>query len=88
MSDGDRYVLVGSNGGHGKEPLWVGNLEAMPLTTIELGERTINVKPTVLREGAERDRLYAEFTEFWPDLRKYEERSDRAFPVIVLEPIA
>jgi deazaflavin-dependent oxidoreductase (nitroreductase family) len=88
VSDGGNYVLVGSNGGHGKEPLWVGNLEAMPQTTIELGERTIKVKPTVLREGAERDRLYAEFTKFWPDLREYEKHTDRPFPVVVLEPIA
>jgi deazaflavin-dependent oxidoreductase (nitroreductase family) len=87
MSDGGNYVLIGSNGGHGKEPLWVGNLEAMPQTTIELGERTIKVKPAVLREGPEHDRLYAEFTKFWPDLRKYEERTDRTFPVVVLEPI-
>jgi deazaflavin-dependent oxidoreductase (nitroreductase family) len=88
MSDGGNYVLVGSNGGHGKEPLWVGNLEAMPQMIIELDERTIKVKPTVLREGAERDRLYAKFTEFWPDLREYEKHTDRAFPVVVLEPIA
>jgi deazaflavin-dependent oxidoreductase (nitroreductase family) len=86
MSDGGDYVLVGSNGGDGKEPLWVENLEAMPQTTIELGERTIEVEPTVLREGAEHDRLYAEFTKFWPDLREYAKRTDRAFPVIVLRP--
>jgi deazaflavin-dependent oxidoreductase (nitroreductase family) len=88
MSDGGDYVLVGSNGGDGREPLWVANLEAMPQTTIELGERTITVKPTVLRDGAERDRLYAEFVKFWPDLLKYEEHTDRAFPVIVLEPVS
>jgi deazaflavin-dependent oxidoreductase (nitroreductase family) len=87
MADGDKYVLVGSNGGNGQEPTWVGNLEAMPQTTIEVGERTIKVKPTVLREGAEHDRLYAEFAQFWPELRKYEERTDRPFPVIVLAPI-
>jgi deazaflavin-dependent oxidoreductase (nitroreductase family) len=88
MSDAGEYVLVGSNGGHGKEPVWVGNLEAMPQTTIELGERTIKVEPTVLREGAERDRLYAEFTKFWPELREYEKRTDRAFPVVVLKSTA
>jgi deazaflavin-dependent oxidoreductase (nitroreductase family) len=88
MTDSGNYVLVGSNGGHGKEPLWVGNLEAMPRTAIELGERTIKVKPTVYREGAERDRLYAEYAKFWPDLREYERHTDRAFPVVVLEPIA
>jgi deazaflavin-dependent oxidoreductase (nitroreductase family) len=88
MSDGGSYVLVGSNGGDGKEPLWVRNLEAMPQTAIELGERTIKVKPRVLRDGAERDRLHEEFTKFWPDLREYEKHTDRAFPVVVLEPIA
>jgi deazaflavin-dependent oxidoreductase (nitroreductase family) len=88
MPDGSNHVLVGSNGGHGKEPLWVGNLEAMPQTTIELGERTITVKPTVLRDGPERDRLYAELTKFRPDLLKYEKSTDRAFPVVVLEPVA
>jgi deazaflavin-dependent oxidoreductase (nitroreductase family) len=88
MSDGGNYVLVGTNGGDGKEPLWVRNLEAMPQTTIELGERTIKVTPAVLREGAERDRLYAEFAKFWPDLRKYEQRTGRAFPVVVLTPVA
>jgi deazaflavin-dependent oxidoreductase (nitroreductase family) len=88
MSDGGNYVVVGSNGGHGQEPLWVGNVEAMPQTTIELGERIIKVKPTVLRDGAERDRLYAEFAKFWPDLRKYEKHTDRPFPVVVLKPIS
>jgi deazaflavin-dependent oxidoreductase (nitroreductase family) len=87
MSDGGSYVLVGSNGGDGQEPRWVGNLEAMPETTVELGERTFKIKPRVLREGAEHDRLYAEFTKFWPELRRYEERTDRPFPVIVLEPV-
>jgi deazaflavin-dependent oxidoreductase (nitroreductase family) len=88
MSDGGSYVLVGSNGGDGKEPLWVQNLEAMPQTTMELGERIIKVRPKVLRHGVEYDRLHEDFTKFWPDLREYEKRTDRAFPTIVLEPLA
>jgi len=88
MAYGDNYVLAGSNGGEAKEPLWVVNLEAMAGTTIEVGERTIKVKPTVLREGAERDRLYAAYTEFWPNIVDYEKNTDRTFPVILLEPVA
>lgn len=87
MAYADNYLLAGSNGGEAKEPLWVANLEAMTETTMELGERTIKVKPTVLREGTERDRLYAAYAEFWPDIVEYEKNTDRAFPVVLLEPL-
>jgi deazaflavin-dependent oxidoreductase (nitroreductase family) len=88
LVDGSGYVLAGSNGGAADEPKWVANLEAMTETTIELGERTIKVKPMVLRNGAERDRLYAAFAVFWPDVVDYEKNTDRKFPVVLLEPVA
>jgi deazaflavin-dependent oxidoreductase (nitroreductase family) len=88
MQDSDSYVLVGSNGGATKEPLWVVNLEAMPETTIEVGERTLTVQPTVLRSGAEHDRLYTALVAYWPDMLEYEKSTDRPFSVIVLEPVA
>lgn len=87
MPDGLNYILAGSNGGTTDEPLWVANLEAMAETTIEWGERTLKVKPTVLRSGAERDRLYQALIAYWPDLLEYEKNTDRTFPVIVLEPL-
>lgn len=88
MPDGDNQVLFGSNGGATTEPLWVANLDAMAETTIELGERTITVRPTVLRDGPERDRLYAKFNAFWPEVSFYETRTDRPFAAIVLAPVA
>jgi deazaflavin-dependent oxidoreductase (nitroreductase family) len=87
MRDGDNYVLAGSNGGAEKEPLWVANLEAMSETSIELGERTLGVRPTVLRSGAERDRLYEALVDYWPDMLQYERNTDRSFAVVVLEPV-
>jgi deazaflavin-dependent oxidoreductase (nitroreductase family) len=86
MADGDNYVLLGSNGGAQAEPQWVANLAAMTETTIELGQRTFTARPTVLREGAEHERLYAKVTEFWPDVTSYERNTDRRFAVVVLEP--
>ena len=88
MTDGGNYILAGSNGGAADEPRWVTNLDAMPETTIELGERTLKVKPTVLRSGAERDRLYTALVAYWPDMLEYEKNTDRAFSVVVLEPVA
>jgi deazaflavin-dependent oxidoreductase (nitroreductase family) len=89
ITDGDNYALVGSNGGQSDvDPHWVGNLEAMQEAVIEVGERTLKVKPTVLRDSAERDRLYKAYVEYWPDLLEYETHTTRPFPVILLEPIA
>jgi hypothetical protein len=48
--------------------------------TIEVGGRTLTAKAAVLREGPERDRLYARLTEYWPDFLQYETRTTRGFP--------
>jgi len=84
---GDSYVVAGSQGGAEKDPLWVANVEAMPEITIELGTGTLTAKPTVVREGAERERLYSALVEYWPDFLVYETRTTRQFPVIRLDPV-
>ena len=80
------YVVAGSNGGAEKEPLWVANVEVMPEVTIEVGEVTMTAKPSVLRGGAERERLYAALVTYWPDFVSYEASTSRHFPVIRLDP--
>jgi deazaflavin-dependent oxidoreductase (nitroreductase family) len=87
LADADSYVLVGSNGGAEKEPAWVANVAAMPELTIEVGEQKRTVRPTILRDGAERARLYARLAEYWPDVREYETHTDRLFPLIRLDPV-
>src|SRR5262245_59415222 len=57
VEDGDTYVLVGSNGGAEKEPEWVANVAAMAEVTVEVGERKLTTKPTILRQGPEWNRL-------------------------------
>jgi deazaflavin-dependent oxidoreductase (nitroreductase family) len=80
-------LLAGSNGGAESEPKWVANVEAMERVELEFGDRIVVARPTVLREGAERESLYAEMVAYWADFLKYEERTDRMFPVIRLDPI-
>lgn len=88
-TDGDSYLVCGSLGGAPKDPVWVNNVAAMTETTIEVGEDTVKVRPTVLREGPERDRLYELLVEYWPAFRRdYEPKTDRVFPVIRLDPIS
>lgn len=83
----DSYLLLGAAGGAPDEPAWVGNLAAMQEVTIEVGGRTLTAKPTVLREGPERDRLYADFVDYWPEVREYETHATRTFPVVRLDPV-
>lgn len=87
LQDDDAFVLVGSAGGAEKDPLWVANLEAMAEVVVEVGERTVTTKPTVLRDGPERERLYPKYVEYWPDLIEYQTHTDRAFPLVRLEPV-
>jgi deazaflavin-dependent oxidoreductase (nitroreductase family) len=87
LADGDRWIAFGSKGGHTAHPHWIHNLEANPDATIEVGTETIPVKATVLREGPERDELYARQVAAYPQFGEYEKKTKghRTIPVIVLE---
>jgi deazaflavin-dependent oxidoreductase (nitroreductase family) len=88
LPDGDRWVVIGSKGGAPDDPDWVRNLEANPEATIEVGTETIPVRATsILREGADREDLYARQVERRPGFAEYLPKTEgiRRIPVIVLE---
>jgi hypothetical protein len=57
----------------------------MAEVVIEVGERTLTAKPTILRENPEWDRLHAAAVAYWPDILEYQTHTTRTFPFIVLE---
>jgi deazaflavin-dependent oxidoreductase (nitroreductase family) len=81
------YLLLGSHAGAATEPQWVQNLEHATELTVEVGTRTRSMTPTVLREGPQRDRLYAIACEHWPFVIDYERKTCRPFPVVQLAPL-
>jgi deazaflavin-dependent oxidoreductase (nitroreductase family) len=83
---GDHWVVFGTKGGHIAHPHWILNLEANPNATIEVGTETIPVVARVIREGPERDELYARQVAVRPQFGEYEEKTagHRTIPVIVL----
>ena len=88
LPDDGRWVVFGSKGGAFTDPDWVRNLEANPDVTIEVGTDTIPVRATkFLREGPEREELYARQVARMPGFADYEEKTKgiRKIPVIVLE---
>jgi hypothetical protein len=67
-------------------PHWLHNVEANPDATIEVGTETIPVMARVLREGPERDELFARQVAAYPQFGEYERKTKghRTIPVIVL----
>ena len=85
LRHGDRVILVASQGGAAKNPMWYLNLKANPKVSIQ-------IKDEVLALTA-RDATEAERTEYWPKLVEmyssfddYQSWTDRVIPVVICEP--
>jgi deazaflavin-dependent oxidoreductase (nitroreductase family) len=87
FEDGDRLVVIGSNGGGEREPAWVANLRAQPEVQVRVGPE---LRAVVAREveGDERLRLWRLAVEAYRGFAVYQRRTSRRIPVIVLEPPA
>lgn len=87
-ADGDRYLVVGSNGGGPTDPDWVWNIRANEAAWVRVHRRDVAVRAHVA-QGAERDELFAKITAVRDSLARYQERASsfgREVPIVVLEP--
>jgi deazaflavin-dependent oxidoreductase (nitroreductase family) len=87
-SDGDRFVVVGSNGGGPKDPDWVWNVRANDSAWVHVKRRKIPVIARV-SAGEEYERLFALITAKGDSLVRYQERAStfgRTVPLVVLDP--
>lgn len=83
--DGEDYAVVASVGGAPKHPAWFLNLQANPETSVEVGDRKINVRAEVA-SPREKPRLWKKLTETYPTYNDYRKKTDREIPVIILHP--
>lgn len=86
--DGDRMVVIGSNGGGPRDPDWVWNVRANPFAWVRVNRRDIPVAAHVA-EGSEHDRLFAQISAGRDSLERYQQRAStfgRTVPLVVLEP--
>jgi deazaflavin-dependent oxidoreductase (nitroreductase family) len=81
VDDDGRVFVVGSKAGAPRHPTWFHNLRADPSVTVELGDGSYRAR-AVVTEGEERNRLFGMVS---GGLSRYEDNTDRIFPVIVLE---
>ena len=88
LEDGERLVVVASQGGLPKNPQWYPNLLAHPETTVRLrkeGVRRVRAREAV---GPEREELWPRLVELYADFEKYARWTERQIPVVVLEPVS
>ncbi len=87
MEDGENLVLVASRAGTTINPGWLRNLEADPSTQVRLrsGMRSVRAHLASDEEYARLWPLLTEMFEQWGDIQA---KTQRRFPIIVLEPAA
>jgi deazaflavin-dependent oxidoreductase (nitroreductase family) len=83
--DGDNVVVIASKGGDPKHPAWYLNLRGAE-AEIQIGREHRRVRARDA-EGEERERLWRQMVELWPDYAEYQKKTTRQIPVVVLEPI-
>lgn len=86
VADGTDFVLVGSQGGAPKHPVWVYNLRANPV--VEIRDRTVvrAMKTREVLDAAERTRLWKIAVAAFPPYEEYQTRTTRQIPIFVAEP--
>lgn len=85
LEDGERVVIVGSQGGMSKDPLWVRNIDANPDVEIEIGPKRRAMRA---RRGSaeEKAHYWPALCRMYPDYADYQARTIREIPVILLDP--
>jgi deazaflavin-dependent oxidoreductase (nitroreductase family) len=82
--DGDRYLVVASNGGSKKHPSWYLNLADNPEVELQVGAERF-VARALPAPPEERARLWPSMTSIWPEYDKYQAKTERDIPLVILE---
>ena len=84
LPDGDSFVVFASKGGAPTNPDWFSNLVADSNVTVEVGAESFEAAAVVVTDE-ERDRLYAQQAELYPQFAEYERNTSRKIPVVALK---
>jgi len=80
------YAVIASKGGAPDHPAWYRNLEARPEVEVQVRDRRFRARARGA-SGEERARIWKRMAEIFPPYDRYQARTDREIPVVVLEPL-
>ncbi len=84
--DADRYVLVASNGGNARNPLWYLNLLEEPRVELQVGKDTFSARACPATEQ-EKPALWQMMAAIFPQYEAYQKKAKRDIPVVIVERI-
>jgi len=80
------YLLVASKGGADDDPAWYPNLVANPEAWLQVGPDYFAVTARTATP-AEKPTRWEYMVSLWPDYAKYQTRTAREIPVVILDPV-
>jgi deazaflavin-dependent oxidoreductase (nitroreductase family) len=84
QTDGDRWVVIASNGGNAKHPAWWLNLRSQPAASVQkIGRETYPVT-VVEAAGEEREHLWRRMADMYSGYDGYARKTTRKIPVVLL----
>jgi len=83
--DGDRWVLVASFGGDDRHPAWYLNLRSNPEVRVTIAGLTRTMIARIATEE-ERSELWPQIISVFEGYARYQKRTERPIPVVILEP--
>ncbi|MGE0215178.1 nitroreductase family deazaflavin-dependent oxidoreductase [Mycolicibacterium sp.] len=85
LREGDRVVLVASQGGRATNPMWYLNIRANPNVTFQIKNEKLEL---VARDAtdAERDEYWPKLDAMYPDFANYRSYTDRKIPILLCDP--
>jgi deazaflavin-dependent oxidoreductase (nitroreductase family) len=82
--DGDRYLVVASSGGGKEHPSWYLNLAESPEVQVQVGAHKFTAQ-ALTATAEEKPRLWRLMASIWPDYDRYQAKTKRDIPVVILE---
>lgn len=85
LREGDRVILVASQGGRDKHPLWYLNLKANPKVSVQIKDEVLQLQA---RDATpeEREQYWPKLVAMYPSFDDYQSWTDRVIPVVICDP--
>ena len=85
LREGNRVVLVASQGGAATNPMWYLNLKANPAVSVQIKDETLYLTARDATE-AERTAYWPKLTEMYSSFDDYQSWTDRVIPIVICDP--
>ena len=83
--EGNRIVLIASQGGAAKNPMWYLNLKADPKVSVQIKDEVLHLTARDATED-ERTQYWPKMTQMYSSFDDYQSWTDRRIPVVICDP--